>query len=129
MKKFPMLVSACFMLACTYFWVGAFNYTQEFPSAVTESAKLEECYIKLENRGSESYYCRFTGNVSGQEQNTVFERGAWLKQGATGVGKDYLVKVHYNERRHKTIWLVIKGFLCLLLGLIAFGIAIKEEEK
>lgn len=131
MNHIYRIVALILLFTAGNLWYTAYTHSVEFPSTPVESARLKECYTRLEHRGSETYYCRFESVTTGQEQNTAYTRGAWMEIKSHNPGTNFIVEVDYPDRRSDNAKMITLGILSLIAGLIfgLLGLPVKKEKK
>lgn len=131
MKHISRIVALILLITAGNLWYTAYKHSVELPSTLVETAQLKECYTRLERRGSETYYCRFESVKTGQEQNTVYTRGAWMEMKSHKPETNFIVEVEYPERSSDNAKMITLGILSLIAGLIfgLLGLGNKEEDE
>lgn len=131
MKHLHRIIAMILLITAGNLFYGAYTHSEEYPSVSVETAQLKECYTRLEGRGYETYYCRFESVKTGQEQNTAYTRGAWVKMKSANPDTNFLVEVDYPERRSDNTKMLALGILSLFAGLVfgAIGLGNKKEDE
>lgn len=107
---------------------NAYNKLEE---KIRVNAKVEECYIRLENRGTEFYYCRYTPETVESEVNINYTRGAWIATQKL-IGQTVNIGIDNPARRelsNKVFGTWIAMFFCLILFLIGTIMFDSKEEE